>query len=105
MFEENYLAVVRRVEEQLLQKIRENNVFDFDDLVAVLTRRDNGTCLAVFNTEETVALSDFFEILSLKQLLKHERDLSIEYDGMVITFEALRLVRLDIVTRGPDFIQ
>ncbi len=103
MFEEKYLAAVRRVEEKLLQKVGENTAFDLSDLVAVFTRRDNGSWLAVFNTKETVALSSFFEVLSLNQLLEEGRDLSAEYDGMVITFEALGLVRSDIVTRGSRF--
>src|SRR2546423_1576342 len=103
MFEEKYLAAVRRVEEQLLQNVRENTAFDLRDLVAVFTRRDNGPWLAVFNMKGTVGLPSFFEILSFNQLLEAERDLSAEYDGMVITFEALGLVRSDIVTRGPRF--
>src|SRR5438874_2243592 len=101
--EKKYLATLRRVEEQLLQEARENTAFELIDLVAVFTRRDNGHWLAVFNTKETGALSSFFEVLSLNQLLEEERDLSIEYDGMVITFEALGLVRSDIATRGSRF--
>jgi AAA ATPase domain len=103
MFEKQYLAAVRRVEEQLQQKAQENIAIDLTNLVAVFSRRENGPCLAVFNTEETVALPDFFEFLSLDQLLESKRDLSTEYDGMVITFEALDLVRYNIVTRGPRF--
>ena len=103
MFEEQYLAVVRRVEEYWLQKLRESNRFDLTDLVAIFTRRDNGPWLTVFNVEETVDLVDSFEVLSLKQLLEDKRDLSVEYDSMVIAFEALGLVRPDIVTRGPRF--
>jgi hypothetical protein len=103
MFEKQYLAAVRRVEEQLLQKFRENTPFDLDNLVAIITRRDNGSCLAVFNTEETAALPSFFEVLSLNQLLEDGRDFSAEYDGMVIAFEALELGRSDIVTKGPRF--
>ncbi len=103
MFDEKYLAAVRRVEKRLLQKVREDTAFDLDNLVAVFTRRSNGPCLAVFNTEEAVALPEFFDVLSLDQLLEDRRDLSAEYDGIVITFEALGLVRSDIVTRGPRF--
>ncbi len=103
MFEEKYLAAVRRVEEPLLQKVREDSAFDLADLVAVFTRRDKRPRLMVLNTEKSVALSASFEVLSLNQLLEDERNLSAEYDGMVITFEALGLVRSDIVTRGSRF--
>src|SRR6266436_3492801 len=103
MFEKQYLAAVRRVEEGLLQKARESTTFELDNLVAVFTRRKNVPWLAVFNTEETAVLPSFFEVMSLNQLLEDRRDLTADYDGMVITFEALGLVRPDIVTRGPRF--
>src|SRR5437016_13930040 len=103
MSKENYLATVRKVEEQLLQEVREDAQFDVAGLVAIFSPRENGRWLAVFDLEETVALPSTFEILSIKQLLEEQRDLSVEHDGMVITFEALELVRPDIVTRGSRF--
>lgn len=103
MFEEKYLAAVKRVEEKMLLKIREDTTFSLANLVAILSRRENGTHLAVFNTEEPLALSGHFEVLSFDQLLNEERNLAEEYDGIVIAFEALGLVRPDIVTRGPRF--
>jgi len=104
MFEEKrYLATIRRVEEQLQQKAQGNIAIDLTNLVAVFSRRENGPCLVVFNTEETAVLPSSFEVLSLNQLLEDGRDLATEYDGMTITFETLGLVRPDVVTRGPRF--
>src|SRR5438552_14048016 len=94
MVQAQNLAAVRRMEEYLSQKV-EKTAFDLTDLVAVFTQRDNGSWLAVFNVEEPSDLPGFSEAVSFEQLLQDKRDLSVEYNGILITFDALGLIRPD----------
>src|SRR5260370_36623614 len=103
MFKGQDLTEVRRVEETLLRLKNKNAAFDLTNLVAIFTRRDNESWLPVFNIENPSDALDIPEILILEELLQDTRNLLADYDGIVITFDALRLVRRDIVTRGSRF--
>src|SRR5205823_12214902 len=80
-----------------------STAFDLTNLIAIFTRRDNESWLPVVNIEDSSDSLDFPAALTLKQLLQDTRNLPTEYDGIVIAFDALRLVRRDIVTRGSRF--
>src|SRR2546429_9019519 len=103
MHRANYLASVRLVEEELLQIAQNSIAFDLSNLVAIFCNRENNTRLAVFNLETLPCLESIFEVKSLEQLLQDKHNLSAEYNGMVITFSALDLIRPDIITRGSRF--
>src|SRR6266566_2021140 len=97
------LANIRRIEEQLLQTMHKHGALILTNLVAIFTQRDTQHCLAIFNTVNPPSIQDFSEIMSLEQLLLDKRDLMEDYDGTVITFRSLGLVRSDIITRGSGF--
>ncbi len=103
MFKGQDLTEVRRVEERLLRIAQKSTGLDLTNLVAIFTRRDNESWLPVFNIEDSSDSLDFPETLTLTQLLQNTRNLPTEYDGIVIAFDALRLVRRDIATRGSRF--
>src|SRR6266516_3154527 len=99
----NYLAAVRQIEEHFHQQTHKEIENNITGLIAILTRRDNKTKLPVFLKEKPIGILGFDRAVSLEQLLKEKQDLSESYDGMVITFETLSLLRPDIVTRGSHF--
>lgn len=103
MFKGPDLQEVRRVEEALLRIAYKNSAFDLTNLVAIFTRRDTESWLPIFNIEYIPASFDFHAALTLKQLLRITQNLVAEYDGIVIAFDALKLVRRDIATRGSRY--
>jgi hypothetical protein len=103
MFKGPDLTEVRRVEEAFLSIAHKSSDFDLTNLVAIFTRRDTESWLPVFNIEYTPASFDFPSALTLKQLLHNTKNLVAGYDGIVIAFDALKLVRRDITTRGSRY--
>jgi len=103
MSEKTDLTIVRRVEEQFLQKVREHSPLDLTALVAILTRRDTGAWLPVLNEDANDAQPVFPQHLTLAQFIEQGPDVLAEYRGIVIAFEALTLVQSNLITRGSRF--
>ena len=97
------LSEIKQVEEQLVCAAQENSALNLTNLVAVFYDRRNGSRLAVFNMENPPILPGFSEVLSIEQLLQDKRNLSADYNGILITFSALDLLRPDIITSSSRF--
>jgi hypothetical protein len=94
---------IRQIEEQILRQTTGGNYSDLSHLVAIFTRKDKSSWLPVFNLDERMTLPGLPEPVLLKQLIEHWHDILAEYDGVVIAFDALRLVVPDLITRGFYF--
>ena len=103
MIPKHCLSEIKQVEEQLVCAAQENSALNLTNLVAVFYDRRNGSRLAVFNMENPPILPGFSEVLSIEQLLQDKRNLSADYNGILITFSALDLLRPDIITSSSRF--
>jgi hypothetical protein len=75
-----------------------------DNLVAVFSQRQGQRLLQVFNAETPpVPSHDSLKTITLRQLIEiPERDLT-DFDGLMVGFSALDVIRADLVTKGPLF--
>jgi len=87
----------------LYEKIATMNasIKQMDDLVAIFGQADGPYLLHVYNTEiPPVASTEYLETITLLELL--DKDLS-SFDGPLMGFSALDVLRDDLLTKGSSF--
>ncbi len=79
----------------------QHSITVMENLVAVFSQKNSQRFLQVFNLETPPLIAtEGVKVITLRDML--ERDLT-EYDGPLVGFSVLNLLRDDLVTRGPWF--
>jgi hypothetical protein len=78
-----------------------SSIVQLEDLIAIFSQKDGPRLLHVYNTTEPPGNSvEDLEIITLEEL--PDKDLS-GFDGPLVGFSALDVVRDDLLTKGPSF--